>query len=347
MERRTLIALRGNDPITGHINTIVDYSLLWVVGVQAHVETFQDSHFLHQIFPKVKSLMAFCAARQDEHGFLIGKDRDWTFIDWAELDKDGPNGAIQMMYYGALNAAALLASKIDDSQASERYGTRAKELLSCIQAHYWSENQGAFVDSFTSGKRHVSRQTNLMAIRCGIAEPRQITLIAQKVLQNENLPPIKTPYFQFYALDALGQMGDLEQVLNQIRSYWGGMLDRGAVTFWEEFDPEITGTAQYGMYGDPFGKSLCHAWGASPIYLLARYFIGLELCDDGNTRFILSPRLDFFQRLCCTLPVGTSGSVSLDWNGEKLTVRAKNAQGLLRIWDKQINIGEIVCISRT
>ena len=32
VEQRTLLALRGNDPMTGHINTIVDYSLLWLLG---------------------------------------------------------------------------------------------------------------------------------------------------------------------------------------------------------------------------------------------------------------------------------------------------------------------------
>jgi hypothetical protein len=347
VERRTLTALRGNDPMTGHINTIVDYSLLWVMGVKAHVETFKDTDFLTQIFPKVKSLMDFCAKRQDGHGFLTGKDRDWTFIDWAELDKDGPNGAIQMLYYGALNAAAFMAAKTNDSQAFEEYGTKAKTLLSDIQDYYWSEDLGAFVDSFTSGRMHVSRQTNLMAIRCGIADQRQLELITQNVLKNENLPPIKTPYFQFYALDALGGLGELEQVLDQIKAYWGGMLDRGAVTFWEEFDPEVAGNAQFGMYGDPFGKSLCHAWGASPIYLLARYFIGLELCDGGDARFMLSPRLEFFRQLSCTLPIGSSGSVSLDWDGEKLTVRAKGAQGLLRVWDKQVNIVDTVCMSPT
>jgi len=64
-----------------------------------------------------------------------------------------------------------------------------------------------------------------------------------------------------------------------IREYWGGMLDRGAVTFWEEYDPEVPDDQQYDMYGDRFGKSLCHAWAASPIYLLAKYFVGLQITD--------------------------------------------------------------------
>lgn len=32
IDQRTILALRGNDPMTRHINTIVDYSLLWLLG---------------------------------------------------------------------------------------------------------------------------------------------------------------------------------------------------------------------------------------------------------------------------------------------------------------------------
>lgn len=57
-------------------------------------------------------------------------------------------------------------------------------------------------------------------------------------------------------------MGYYEEILRQIKDYWGGMLKKGAVTFWEEYDPNAPQEEQYDMYGDKFGKSLCHAWAA-------------------------------------------------------------------------------------
>ena len=36
IDQRTLLALRGNDPMTRHINTIMDYSLFWILGVLYH-----------------------------------------------------------------------------------------------------------------------------------------------------------------------------------------------------------------------------------------------------------------------------------------------------------------------
>ena len=344
VEQRTLVALRGNDPMTAHINTIVDYSLLWVLGVKEHLETFHDREFLGEIYPKVRSLIGFCMRRTDESGFLVGMERDWTFIDWADIDKDGPVGAIEMLYYAALSAAADLASMADDQEFETLYRAEADRIRECIREHFWSQELGAFIDSFTSGRCHVSRQTNLLAIRCGIADEEQTRLVSANVLHSDKVPPISTPYFQFFALDVMGQVGEIETVLDVVRSYWGGMLDLGAVTFWEEFDPSVTGDAQYGMYGDPFGKSLCHAWAASPIYLISRYLIGLEICEDGDDRFVLTPHLELFGVLECTLPVGENGQIVLSWDGRTLRVKALSVSGKLRVWGQEISVNNAAAV---
>ena len=128
--------------------------------------------------------------------------------------------------------------------------------------------------------------------------------IAQSVLFNAAVPAITTPYFRFFELDALCRLGCLKEVLTEIKSYWGGMLKLGAVTFWEEYDPKLPLEKQYAMYGDPFGKSLCHAWAASPIYLLARYFVGLRPDQDSASGFAIHPAPGFSDSLDCTLQLG-------------------------------------------
>ena len=55
---------------------------------------------------------------------------------------------------------------------------------------------------------------------------------------------------------------------------------------------------------DILGKSLCHAWSASPIYLLARYFAGLRPLEPGGTEFEAAPQTQFFRELDCTFPMG-------------------------------------------
>lgn len=325
VEQRTLLALRGNDPMTGHINTIVDYSLLWLLGVKEHFDAYGDREFLALVWPKAASLLEFCRERTDARGFLTAGERDWVFIDWAELDKEGPFGAEQMLLCACWGAAAELAGALG-LEAGE-YRARRNALAAQIDACYWDGTLGAYVDSFTSGRRHVSRQTNLLAMRFGIAGGDRRALILKNVVDNPAVPPITTPYFQFFELDALAACGRLDQVMERLRAYWDGMLERGAATFWEEFDPAVTGTAQYDMYGDRFGKSLCHAWAASPIYLLGRYFAGLRREGDG---FVLEPRLEYFPALECTLPVdGGGGFVRLAWDGAALAVETNRPGGAL------------------
>ena len=379
IERRTLLALRGNDPVTTHINTIVDYSLLWILAAAEHVKSAGDLVFLRRLWPKMRSLIEFCEARLDENGFLTGKERDWVYIDWAEIDKEGPAAGEQMLLAAAWRAMADLTEKLADEKnekpadltkkpadennektpaacgsfypvrkepAEEAYRTAAEEwrakagrLAEKIDQYYWSETSGAYIDSYTSGKHHISRQTNILSLRTGLADERKKKLIRENVLRKDSVPAIKTPYFQFYALDAMAELGDLDEVMNTIKDYWGGMLARGAVTFWEEFDPAVTGTAQYDMYGDRFGKSLCHAWAASPVYLIARYFIGLSIAEDPDRDFDLHPQLRYFRKLHCTLPVGMEGaSVKLGYDGGTLDLFADGCTGMLRIGRQRILI---------
>lgn len=82
-------------------------------------------------------------------------------------------------------------------------------------------------------------------------------------------------------------MGELPRVLKEMDGYWGEMIRLGATSIWESFDPRETGAEHYNMYDRKFAKSLCHAWGASPIYLLGKYFLGVDARADGYT---VSPR---------------------------------------------------------
>ena len=73
------------------------------------------------------------------------------------------------------------------------------------------------------------------------------------------------------------------------------------------------------MYGDPFGKSLCHAWGASPIYLLGRYFLGVKPTSPGYETYEVKPRTEYFDKLDCVVPAGER-SVHIVWQDGQLQV---------------------------
>ena len=315
VERRTLIALRGNDPVTTHVNTILDYSLLWILSVETFYGSYADEAFLREIYPKMESMMKLCMSRREEHGFILGREQDWVFIDWADFDRDGPLCAEQMLLAECYRVMACFAP--DDQKAF--YEREREALLGKIEKYYWDREKEAYIDSFVSGKRHVTRHANIFAIIFDFADGKRKQQILHSVLFNEQVPAITTPYFRFFELKALCILGELAYVLKEIKSYWGGMLKLGAVTFWEQYDPTLPPEQQYAMYGDPYGKSLCHAWAASPVYLLARYFVGLRPLEAGGKRYEVKPKTEFFKRLDCTFPMG-GGMVHIRLENGNLTV---------------------------
>lgn len=270
LNKRTILALRGKDPVECHINTITDYSFFWIMSVYEYYQGYEDKEFLKMIYPKIRSLMEFCIGRTDEYGFIVKKCNDWIFIDWADIDKEGAVCAEQILFAKSLEAILLSAEILGIEEPD--YRERLEKLRLDIDTYFWDEEQGAYISSFSSGKKQVTRHANIFAVLYDFVNENKKNKILKNVIHNDNIAQIVTPYFKFFELDMMGKIGERQYVLDQIRDYWGGMIEKGATTFWETYDPDENEKERYAMYGDPYGKSLCHAWGASPIYLLGRYF---------------------------------------------------------------------------
>lgn len=180
----------------------------------------------------------------------------------------------------------------------------------------------------------MTRHGNIFALLFGIADERQKEMIFSNVIYNQDIPGITTPYFKFYELEAMCQSGNLKEVKEEILSYWGGMLKRGAVTFWEEYDPSQPKEEQYSMYQDPYGKSLCHAWAGSPIYLIGRYFMGIRPLKAGYERFLAEPECRMFEEADCRVPI-KGGEIRIEWKGGLLKAVTDKEGGELRVNGKR------------
>ena len=326
--RRTILALRGKEPVRTHINTIQDYSFYWIMSVGERFLRCGDLEFVRTLWPSMESLMEFCLSRTDGEGLAVQREGDWIFIDWGELDKEGGACIEQMLLVRSLETMAECAGLL--GKDGDRYAALASGLREKVERLYWDGEKGAYIDSFRSGKRFVSRQTNLFALRYGFDGGGRREQILENVLLNSTVPPITTPYFKFYEMEAWCEMGRLDYVREQISAYWGGMLRLGATSIWETFDPREEGAAHYAMYGCPFGKSLCHAWGASPIYLLGKYFLGVDAKADG---FTVRPQLGGLEWMEGTVPV-QGGMVRVFCDGKTLRVES-DAEGGILIWQER------------
>ena len=84
-------------------------------------------------------------------------------------------------------------------------------------------------------------------------------------------------------------------------------------SIWEEFDPTMQGTEHYAMYGSKYSKSLCHAWGSGPIFLLGRYCLGVRPTAPGYTSFQIQPNTQFFKEFKGTVPLPNGDSITVEY----------------------------------
>ena len=83
---------------------------------------------------------------------------------------------------------------------------------------------------------------------------------------------------------------------------------------------EVKGDAHYAMYGRRFGKSLCHAWGASPVYLLGRYYLGVVPTSPGSRTYDVKPNLGGLEWIEGDVPTPWGKiHVYADRNGHKVS----------------------------
>jgi len=158
-------------------------------------------------------------------------------------------------------------------------------------------------------------------------------MIKKSVLMNDSVMKISTPYMRFYELEALCSMGEQKTVMKEMKDYWGGMIREGATTFWEKYNPTDKGTQHLAMYGRPYGKSLCHAWGASPIYLLGKYYLGIQPVKAGYSEFSIKPNLGGLKWMEGTVPT-PKGEIKLYMNEKTIKVTATEGKGYLNFVSK-------------
>jgi hypothetical protein len=109
-------------------------------------------------------------------------------------------------------------------------------------------------------------------------------------------------------LEAMSLAGQNTYAIGIVRNYWGGMLDMGATSFWEDFNLAWTNNAFrvdempvagrkdiHGDFGEfcynGFRHSLCHGWSSGPASWLIRHVLGLSFAEPGGRRVRFVPDL--------------------------------------------------------
>jgi hypothetical protein len=336
--KRTIWQLRGKDPVTSHTNTIMDYTFFWFLSIYDYYMYSGDKAFVTQIYPRMQTMMEYVLGRTNKNGMVEGQTGDWVFVDWADgfLDKKGELSFEQILFCKSLETMAVCAQLVDDKDGFKLYADLSENLKQKLIPTFWNESKKALVHNTVNDKQGdaVTRYANMFAIFFNYLDADKKQAVKTSVLENDSILKITTPYMRFYELEALCELGEQAAVMKEMKTYWGGMLREGATSFWEKYNPDESGRQHLAMYGRPYGKSLCHAWGASPIYLLGKYYLGVRPLKEGYSEFEIKPALGGLQWMHGSVPT-PQGDISVYMDKARIKVSANSGKGYLRFASKR------------
>jgi hypothetical protein len=273
----------------------MDYTFYWFKSIHDYYLYTADLDFVREMWSRMVTLMDYVEGRLNGDGMAEGQSDDWIFVDWGDfpMHKRGTLCFEQILLMKAMETMAVCAKLLG---VKTDYRVKAESLRNKIKQTFWSYERKAYYHAIEEGQmnQQITKFPNMFAILYGLAYEEERHEIMKSVMLNPAIDPITTPYMRFYELETLCIDGLQTQVLQEIRDYWGGMLHEGATSFWEKYNPEETGTQHLAMYGRPYGKSLCHAWGASPIYLIGKYYLGVQPTKPGYEDYLVKPVLETY-----------------------------------------------------
>ncbi len=289
----TMSRLIGDAPVSAHVNGIPGYSAFWVTGETQYYLHSGSLAQLQSVHQRLIELLQYLQKDLDERHLFADKSGAWLFVDWSpELSGNTRQSrmATQFEYYAAFRDGAYLLNVLHDDSHAAAMKAEAQALKAAAQQN-WLNSAGTFGDRW---------QPNAYAVLSGVANPKQYPAIWKQVLSNVGHitynPYIITPYYNYYVVSAMARMGQRQAALNWIRQYWGGMLNEGATSFWEGYDP-----AWYKGYGfhqslqadnsSGFFVSLAHGWSSGVTPWLMEQVLGIEPTSGGFATVSIRPDL--------------------------------------------------------
>lgn len=282
---KSLDLARNLTPLPGWMNTISSYSIWWIL-IQRDWYYYQGNlNYLKQQKSYLTGLLHLLATKIDPSGKEILDGG--RFLDWPSSEnKEAIHAGLQSMMVLGFEAGADLCRILGDEET-------AKLCLGSIEKL----------------KKHIpdmagSKQAAALLSLAGLVPAEKAN---KEVLAQDGVHKMST-FYGYYMLKARAKAGDYQGAIDNIRQYWGGMLDLGATTFWEDFDidwmknagridelvpnDKVDVHASYGGYCyKKFRHSFCHGWASGPTSWLTQYVLGINVLEPGCKKIKIEPHL--------------------------------------------------------
>ncbi|PKE29409.1 sugar hydrolase [Rahnella sp. AA] len=241
---------------------LFDYALFFVATLADYIAVTEDQQTLEDLWPVAWRQIELALGRVGTQGILQDSEDWWAFIDWHEsLNKQAP--AQGVLIYCLMKAQAL--ARRADSEKVTWLEAKIGELKNAALEKLWDEEKGFFV---SGAGQQVSSASQVWLVLAHVGDPGFRAQLMRNLLANPPEIGMNTPYMMHHFIDALISVGETQRAVQEIKKYWGGMVQAGADTFWELYDPQRPG---FSPYGSKLINSYCHAWSCTPAYFIRKY----------------------------------------------------------------------------
>ena len=274
---KSLDLARDQHPLPQWMNTISSYSMWWILIHKNWYDYHGDLEYLEEQEDYMIALLDQLSTFIDEDNKEILNGG--RFLDWPTSEKPkAVHAGLQAMMVMTFEAGSEIMKTYGEEDLAQKYTDVASRL-----------------------RKHIPQgnTTKQAAALMALADLKDAKTVNKEVLSQGGVTGMST-FYGYYMLEAMAKADDYDLALDVIREYWGGMLDLGATTFWEDFDiNDITNSGRidvlnpqgvFDIHGD-FGEycyvgyrhSLAHGWASGPTPWLTQYVLGINVSDAGET----------------------------------------------------------------
>lgn len=239
-----------------------DYALFYIPTLLSYLEATGDVETAKELYSTAIHQLTIARQQMDGDGIVMDSDRlGWCFVDWnLFLNKQASAMGI---YLYCLDAAEKLARKLN---TGDSFADELKNLRRRAFEFFWDAEKEVFV---SGADKQVSWASQVWMVLGGVVAGEEAAELLNRIETIPDAMTMVTPYMYHNYVDALLTVGQKEKALSVLRSYWGGMAEEEADTFWELYDPKDPNASPY---GGTIVNSYCHAWSCAPAYFLRKFF---------------------------------------------------------------------------
>lgn len=237
-------------------------------------------------------------------------DFDPHFLDWPSCgDTTASAAGFHALFIMAMEDAAFMLGEMGENAAAERCtqaATRLRDAAPAVARDFFAEGKPADA---------IGRKQAVALMYLADIIPAKKAAAA---LLTGGAKGFST-FYGYYMLEALAKCGHYDEAMDIISAFWGGMLDLGATTFWEDFDiawldnaarideivPEgkVDVHLTYGGYCyKQLRHSLAHGWASGPTNWLTTHVTGLYPASVGCKVVRLEPHMGSLNTIEGSLP---------------------------------------------